>query len=156
MSKRTCCFMVIAIFALLTICPAAPAGQLEPLGKGLTVWFDTGGPVGGPYNTVVQNGAVQAAADLGCTLKLLYSDWNPEKMIENFKTAVAARPAGVVIMGHPGDDAYAPFVKEAMDAGVLVTCVDQSVCDQSQSWIGDNSGSGIRAAAFQADGKQIR
>ena len=124
MLKKTCCLMTIVIFAFLTLCPVAPAGQLEPLGKGLTVWFDTGGPVGGPYNTIVQNGAVQAAADMGCTLKLLYSDWNPEKMIENFKTAVAARPAGVVIMGHPGDDAYAPFVKEAMDAGVLVTCVD--------------------------------
>ena len=124
MSKKTRCLTMIGLLAWLTICPAALAGQLEPLGKGLTVWFDTGGPVGGPYNTIVQNGAQQAAADMGCTLKLLYSDWNPEKMIENFKTAVAARPDGVVIMGHPGDDAYAPFVQEAMDAGVLVTCVD--------------------------------
>ncbi|BBO80468.1 sugar ABC transporter substrate-binding protein [Desulfosarcina ovata subsp. sediminis] len=124
MMKKIRCLMMISALALLTLCPVALAGQLDPLGKGLTVWYDTGGPVGGPYNTIVQKGAMQAAADMGCTLKLLYSDWNPEKMIENFKTAVAARPAGVVIMGHPGDDAYAPFVKEAMDAGVLVTCVD--------------------------------
>ena len=77
--------MMMSFLALLIFCPVAPAGQLEPLGKGLTVWFDTGGPVGGPYNTIVQNGAMQAAADLGCTLKLLYSDWNPEKMIERFQ-----------------------------------------------------------------------
>ncbi len=124
MMKKIRCFTMIGVLALLTICPAAFADQPEPLGQGLTVWYDTGGPVGGPYNTIVQNGAVQAAADMGCSLKLLYSDWNPEKMIENFKTAVAARPDGIVIMGHPGDDAYAPFVKEAMEAGVLVTCVD--------------------------------
>ncbi len=87
---------------------------MEPVGKGTTIWFDTGGSPGEPFGTIVQNGAVQAAADLGCDLKLLYSDWNPEKMIENFKTALAVKPDGIVIMGHPGDDAYGPFVKEAM------------------------------------------
>lgn len=118
---------IVIITGLAMLCcalPAAAGPQLEPLGKGVTIWFDTGGPAGGPYNTIVQNGALQAAADMGCDLKLVYSDWNPEKMIANFKTALAARPDGIVIMGHPGDDAYAPFIKQAMDEGILVTCVD--------------------------------
>ncbi len=63
--------------------------KLPPLGQGITIWFDTGGPVGGPYNTIVQNGAMQAASDLGADVKYLYSDWNPEKMVDNLKKSIA-------------------------------------------------------------------
>ncbi|WP_373501006.1 substrate-binding domain-containing protein [Desulfococcus sp.] len=128
MKKRTAAILsAVALFLTLAVGHAPAAEKLPPLGKDVTIWFDTGGPVGGPYNTIVQNGATQAASDLGCDLKLLYSDWNPERMIENFKTALAARPDGIVVMGHPGDGAYAPFIQEAFDAGVLVTCVDTNL-----------------------------
>ena len=67
----------------------------------MTIWFDTGGSVGDGYGTIVQNGAKAAAADMGCELRLLYSDWNPEAMITHFRNAVAARPDGIVVMGIP-------------------------------------------------------
>jgi len=120
--------LVISLCLLLAVTLTGASGETSgPLGKGMKIWFDTGGPVGGPYNTIVQNGASQAASDLGVDLRLLYSDWNPEKMIANFKTAIAAKPDGIVIMGHPGDDAFAPLVDEAMAAGILVTCVDTAL-----------------------------
>jgi len=122
--KRVVSVILVALALGLGVQTVCTGTKLKPLGESVTIWFDTGGPAGGPYNTIVQNGAMQAAADMGCDLRLLYSDWNPEKMIQNFKTALAARPDGIVIMGHPGDDAYAPFVKEALDAGILITCID--------------------------------
>ena len=124
--KKTIALFVHCIL-LLAIAGAASAQATPGLGKGMTIWFDTGGPVGGPYNTIVQNGAVQAAADLGVDLRLLYSDWNPEKMIANFQTALAARPDGIVIMGHPGEEAFRPLVEEAMAGNILVTCVDTAL-----------------------------
>ncbi len=111
---------VIAICA--SICGVASAG--EPSGQGMKVWFDSGGPVGGPYNTIVANGAKQAAADLGCDLTLVYSDWNPEKMIENFKNGLAMDPDGMVVYGVPGDDAFEPLIEEALEKGVVVTAID--------------------------------
>ena len=45
-------------------------------------------------------------------------------MIANFKMAAATQPDGIVVMGHPGDDAYMPFIQEAMADGILVTCID--------------------------------
>ncbi len=123
-------FVMLVLFCtVLMIHPFQGMAAEKPsaLGKGMTIWFDTGGPVGGPYNTIVQKGAEQAAADLEVDLRLLYSDWNPEKMIANFKVALAARPDGIVIMGHPGDDAYAPLVDEAFEAGILVTSVDTAL-----------------------------
>ncbi|GAB6907213.1 conserved exported hypothetical protein [Desulfosarcina cetonica] len=118
--------IVAALCILLAASITAFAGDLPKtaLGEGMTIWFDTGGPVGGTYNTIVQNGALQAARDLGCTVKLFYSDWSPQLMIENFKKALAAKPDGIVVMGHPGDDAYRPFIEEAVAKGIIVTATD--------------------------------
>ena len=93
-------------------------------GENVSIWFDTGGPVGGAYNTVVQNGAQQACEDLGCDIRFLYSDWSPQKMIENANRAIASKPDGLVVMGHPGDDAYEALIDEAQDSGIIVTSSD--------------------------------
>ncbi len=114
---------ILAVAALL-MGGAAFGANLEPSGKGMRVWFDAGGSVGEPYSTIVVNGAKQAAADLGVDLTIVYSDWNAEKMLENFKNGLAAEPTGFVVMGHPGDDAYAPLVDEAFENGMIVTAVD--------------------------------
>ncbi len=96
-------------------------------GEGMTIWFDTGGAVGDGYGLIVQNGAKAAAADLGCNLRLIYSDWNPETMIVNFRQAVASNPDGIVIMGHPGDAAFANLIDTATKRGIVVTSVDTAL-----------------------------
>ena len=116
--------LIVLFLSLIMAVPAFGADQLQQSGKGMKIWFDGGGPIGGPYTTIVVNGARQAAADLGCDLEVYYSDWQPEKMIENFQKALAASPDGIVIMGHPGDDAYSPLVAEAEGKGIIVTTVD--------------------------------
>ena len=117
--------LLIALFTLLIYPTAAMSTDMEArTGTGMHIWFDTGGPMGGTYNTVVYNGAKAAANDIGADITFVYSDWSPEKMIENFKKALAAKPTGIVVMGHPGDAAYMPFIKEARQAGIRVTAVD--------------------------------
>ncbi len=110
--------------ALIACSASWAAGPLPQSGKGMTIYFDVGGAVGESYATVVQNGAAQAAADMGVNVKFVYSDWNPQTMLENFKKALAAKPDGIVIMGHPGDDAYAKLVDEAESKGIIVTATD--------------------------------
>lgn len=120
-------FGAIAMCMLMVAATATAGMKMSPLGQDITIWFDTGGPVGGPYNTIVQNGAMQAANDLGADVKYLYSDWNPEKVVENFKKSMAASPDGIVLMGLPGDEALAPFINEAFAKGIVVTCVDTAL-----------------------------
>ena len=80
--------------------PAGTPSFAVSSGKDMSIWFDVGGPVGGSYARVVQTGAEQAATDMGVDLRVMYSDWQPQKMIENFKQALAAKPSGIVVMGH--------------------------------------------------------
>ncbi|WP_028584221.1 sugar ABC transporter substrate-binding protein [Desulfogranum mediterraneum] len=127
MKSQTAFFLAAMALVALIATTASAGKELSPLGQNTTIWFDTGGPVGGPYNTIVQNGAMQAASDMGADVTYLYSDWNPEKVIENFKKGVAAKPDGIVLMGLPGDDSLAPFIDEAFAKGIIVTCVDSGL-----------------------------
>jgi len=88
---------------------------------GTDIVFFPGGSPGGPFATVVYNGAVAAEADLGPNVEYVWSDWNPEKMVTQLSEAIATNPDGIAIMGHPGDDAYAPLVDQAEAAGIIVT-----------------------------------
>jgi simple sugar transport system substrate-binding protein len=83
--------------------------------------FFPGGSPGGPFATVVYNGAVAAAADLGAQVEYVWSEWNPEKMVTQFAEAAATKPDGIAIMGHPGDDAFSGVVSDAQAEGIIVT-----------------------------------
>ena len=89
--------------------------------EGVKIVFFPGGPPGCPFGTVVYNGAVAAAADLGADVEYMFSDWDTQKMISQFKEAVATKPDGIAVMGHPGPDAFGPLVDEAESKGILVT-----------------------------------
>ena len=89
--------------------------------EGVKIVFFPGGPPGCPFGTVVYNGAVAAAADLGADVEYMFSDWDQEKMVRQFKEAAATKPDGIAIMGHPGDDAFEAAVDEARANGILVT-----------------------------------
>jgi simple sugar transport system substrate-binding protein len=86
--------------------------------------FFPGGSPGGPFATVVYNGAVQAAEDLGANVEYVWSDWLVENMISQFSQAVATHPDGIAIMGHPGDEAFGPLVDDAESQGIIVTSMN--------------------------------
>jgi simple sugar transport system substrate-binding protein len=91
------------------------------IGEGVSVVFFPGGPPGCPFGTVVYNGAVAAASDLGVEANYFFSDWNTEKMVTQFKEAMALSPDGICVMGHPGDDAFETVIDEALSKGIIVT-----------------------------------
>jgi simple sugar transport system substrate-binding protein len=97
-------------------CPAEDGG-----GEELVVYMQMGGNQGDPSTLARTNGAKAAAAALGIKLIEQYSGWDSQKMIDQFKEAIAASPDGIVIMGHPGEDAMTPLVEQAVGMGIVVT-----------------------------------
>src|SRR3546814_15106295 len=88
---------------------------------GVRITFFPGGAEGDPFATIVYNGARLAQEQTGCQVDYVWSDWNPAKMVSQFKEAIARRPDGISIMGHPGEAALGPLVDEARAAGIIVT-----------------------------------
>src|SRR5215470_12615160 len=100
---------------------SAQNGATSQWCKGVNIDFMTGGNLGSGFADVVYNGAVQATADLGPTTNYIQSDWDVNKMISDFQTAMASHPDGIAVMGHPGDDSFKPLIDKAEAAGIIVT-----------------------------------
>jgi simple sugar transport system substrate-binding protein len=107
--------------------PSAGASGAPATGQfcqGTKIVFFPGGTPGGGFETVVYNGAKAAEAAFGPTVTYQWSDWDPNKMITQFQEAVATKPNGIVVMGHPGDDAFDPLIDDARSQGIIVTVMN--------------------------------
>jgi len=124
MKKRV---LIVGLVALLLLCLALPAFAQRKHFEGIRITFFPGGPMGCPFASVVYRGAKAAEDDLGCKVDYVWSDWNPDRMIAQFKEAVARRPDAICIMGHPGTAAFAPLVDEAFSKGIIVTSQNTSL-----------------------------
>ena len=107
--------------AAILLAPAARAADAPP-GKGVTIYMQMGGNAGDGATLARQTGAEAAARALGIgKLNEQFAAWAPETMIQQFREALAAKPSCIVIMGHPGADAFQDLVKQAVDQGIVVT-----------------------------------
>jgi len=100
--------------------PAAEGGWCS----GTNIVFFPGGSPGGGFETVVYNGAVQAATDTGANVEYVWSDWNVAQMPAQLEQAIATQPDGIAIMGHPGDEAYQALVDAAEADGIIITSMN--------------------------------
>jgi simple sugar transport system substrate-binding protein len=83
-----------------------------------------GGGEGTPFTNNVHNGYLAAQADLGPDVTYFFSDWSVERMVSQFREAMALDPDGMSVMGHPGDEAMGPLIDEAYEQGIQVTVVN--------------------------------
>jgi simple sugar transport system substrate-binding protein len=127
---------LVAGIAGLTMTAAMPAlADDEAPGKGVTIYMQMGGQSGEGPVLAREVGAAAAAKGLGVDkLNPQYSGWSPEKMIAQFKEALAAKPSCIVIMGHPGSDAFRDLVKQAEDQGIVVTHGNAPLSDLQKQW----------------------
>jgi simple sugar transport system substrate-binding protein len=101
---------------------AAPAkADVDGSCAGKKMIFFPGGGEGDTFASIVYRGARLAQKQTGCHVDYVWSDWNPEKMVAQFKEAIARKPTAISIMGHPGEAALAKLIDEARAAGIIVT-----------------------------------
>lgn len=112
--------LATAAGALIALAQPGQAAE-EKIGEGVTIYMQMGGQPGEPPVLPRTNGAKAAAAALGAKLIEQYSSWQAETMLAQFREALAAKPSCIVIMGHPGSDAFADLVADAIAQGIVVT-----------------------------------
>jgi simple sugar transport system substrate-binding protein len=115
----------------------ASAGQFC---EGMDIVFFPGGTEGGGFETVVYNGARAAEAALGPNVTYVWSDWDPQKMTQQFSEAMATQPDGIAIMGHPGDEAFGPLVDDARSDGILVTVMNTELPEVEERYMAEGTG----------------
>ncbi|EPE96397.1 substrate-binding domain-containing protein [Rhizobium grahamii] len=112
-------FIATCAATLLGIISPIPAHALEDNWcKDVHIRFFVGGSEGDAFGTIVYNGAKRAEADLGPKVDYIFSGWSSEKMVQQLREAVAVKPDGIAMMGHPGDAAIMPLAEAAHKAGI--------------------------------------
>ena len=146
MRSRTLRIMAV-IVVLATIgsacAPAAKPAAQAPAGKwcsGVKIHFYPGGPQGGVFAVNVYNGAKQAEADFGPTVNYVWSDWDSQKMIQQFRESAATKPNGIAVMGHPGDEAFDPLIEDAESKGIIVTSQNTELPKMEAKYAGGGFG----------------
>ena len=114
-------FLLAFIFSLTSV-TLAQTSDLERQGwcEDVTIRFFAGGAEGDNFAGIVQRGALAAARDLGANVQYVFSGWDSETMTQQLREAVAQRPDGIAMMGHPGSDAIMPLAAEAAKAGIIM------------------------------------
>jgi simple sugar transport system substrate-binding protein len=110
-----------------TTAPSAATGGGTAAGQfcsGMKITFFPGGTAGGSFETVVYNGAKAAQAAFGPDVSYLWSDWDTAKMITQFQQAVATKPDGIAVMGHPGDASFDALIDDAVKQGIAITVMN--------------------------------
>lgn len=113
--------LALALGSVGMIAAQGSGGPAEKWCSDVDIVFFPGGPEGGVFAVNVYNGARQAAEDLGANVQYVWSDWDPERMVTQFREAMAIGPDGIAVMGHPGDDAFETVIDEAVGRGIIVT-----------------------------------
>lgn len=118
----------LAAAVVLSISAVAPSqAQQEGWCGNVRIVFFPGGPAGGVFANNVYNGAKQAQADLGPRVDYVFSNWDPQTMIQQFNEAAASRPDGIAVMGHPGDEAFDALIDNAESQGIIVSSQNTSL-----------------------------
>jgi simple sugar transport system substrate-binding protein len=110
-------FVMLLLVVLAFAAPAVAQDEGQWC-AGKHIRFFVGGAEGDAFASIVLRGAEAADADLGPDIDYIFSGWDPEVMIQQFREAIAAQPDGIAMMGHPGDAAIMPLAEEAAAAGI--------------------------------------
>jgi len=94
---------------------------------GVDITLFSGGPAGGAFNSIIDRGATQAAADTGANVSIIYSEWDFDKMITQLRDMIGQAPDGIAMMGHPGDAAILPLAEQADAAGIKMMYMNVDV-----------------------------
>lgn len=121
--KKTFRLTVVAmLLILLAISPTmeAAVGDGAKDLENIRIRFFVGGDPGDAFGSIVYKGAKDAEKTLGVKVDYVFSGWNVERFVAQFRDAVAARPDAICMMGHPGDEAIMPIAKKASEEGIIM------------------------------------
>jgi simple sugar transport system substrate-binding protein len=147
--------VVLATVAISSIASVAKAEALrDKWCSDVTIRFFAGGAEGDAFASIVYNGAKQAEQDLGAKVDYIFSGWSSEKMTQQLREAIGAKPAGIAMMGHPGNAAIMPLAEEASKAGIKMMYqnvpVDEVTAKFGGGYVGAQQGPQGRALGEEA------
>ncbi|WP_055045691.1 substrate-binding domain-containing protein [Devosia sp. A16] len=145
---------VLATVAISAVTSAQAEALRDKWCSGVSIRFFAGGAEGDAFASIVYNGAKQAEKDLGAKVDYIFSGWSAEKMTQQLRESIGAKPGGIAMMGHPGNAAIMPLAEEAYKAGIKMMYqnvpVDEVTAKFGGGYVGAQQGPQGRALGEEA------
>ncbi len=129
-----------ALFLSLAATTAMAGDPTPKWCEGVTIAAFPGGPQGGVFANNVYNGFKQAELDLGPTVTYYFSDWDPNKMLQQIQQAIATKVDGIATYGFAGEPATGPIVEQAFAQGTIFTSLNTSLPDSQKKYAANGFG----------------
>ena len=139
-STRAMLTAATAALALFSVQGTASADPQAKWCSGVKIAAFPGGPQGGVFANNVYNGFRQAEADLGPEVTYYFSDWDPNKMLQQIQQAVATKVDGIATYGFAGEPATGPVVDQAFAQGTIFTTLNTSLPDSQKKYAAQGLG----------------
>jgi simple sugar transport system substrate-binding protein len=127
--------------------------------EGVNIVFFPGGSETDPFASVVYNGAKAAEKVLGANVSYVWSGWDSDKMVAQFKDSIDKAPDAIAIMGHPGADKLKGLVDEAERKNIIVTMQNVDIPSIREKYISNGfgyAGQNVYGAGFQLGTGAVR
>jgi simple sugar transport system substrate-binding protein len=127
----------VLLASAMIMSQASSAWAADPTPKwcaGVKIAAFPGGPQGGVFANNVYNGFRQAESDLGAEVTYYFSDWDPNKMLQQIQQAVATKVDGIATYGFAGEAATGPIVDQAFAQGTIFTSLNTSLPDSQKKY----------------------
>ena len=134
--------IIAAFVAVATVIPSMSFAT-DPTPKwceGVKIAAFPGGPQGGVFSNNVYNGQMQAELDLGADVTYYFSDWDPNKMLQQIQQALATKVDGIATYGFGGEPATAPLVKRAFAQNTIFTTLNTSLPESQKEYAANGLG----------------
>jgi simple sugar transport system substrate-binding protein len=158
-----CCILLVGLGAYVYVTKVAKgASNSAPTAKmceGVKIVFFPGGSQTDPFASVVYNGAKAAETTLGANISYMWSGWDTDKMVAQFKDAMDTSPDAIAIMGHPGADALSALVDEAERKNIIVTMQNVDIPTIREKYISNGfgyAGQNVYGAGYQLGTGAVR
>ena len=116
------------------------ASSKDTNGDETRIVFFAGGDQDFFFSDSLAKGAIAAAEHLDVDLEIVWSNWDFNKMVIQFKQVIDQGPNGIAIMGHPGDTALELLIAEAQQKNILVTSLNVPLPAASNLYKSDGFG----------------
>jgi len=162
MTKTQLRRVLLSTAAAFLVCAIAmPAYATDPTLKwceGVNIAAFAGGFSGGDwFAKAFVSGFHQAEIDLGPSVYVYYSQWNPKAMLAQLGEAIDNKVDGVAFMGMPGDAASDDLIDKAFAQGTVVTTLNVALPDaekkhssQGMGYVGPSNYASGTALASEA------
>lgn len=146
MKKIPCLLFLMLLF--LSCNKSSPAHFND-----VSIIFFTGGTEDYYFSKAIYNGARAAQNDLGPSVEYVWSNWDVNKMLLQFKEAIEKKPDGIAMMGHPGTESLKALIDEALRKGVIVTTLNVDLPELEKKYV--QNGFGYAGQDIYASGKNL-